>query len=172
MFAQAVSRRCLHTFCDGCLTHWIVSSGNCPICRDDNNLHVKNPIIDRVVNHLVDTTFTDKEKEERRNEIKQQRAGNLRFVEPSMSDNSQGEVVIQDVHAETSIPGKMCGFMAAHLLLSETRKQCQLNIDDKNISIPDFLLGLHVEMYNRDLNSLHLVYRSIPMSALCSTFYE
>ena len=90
-----------------------------------------------------------------------------------MSENSQGEAaVMQDVHAETSIPGKMCGVMAAHLLLSETRKQCQLSSDDKNISIPDFLLGLHVEMYNRDLNSLHLVYRSIPMPALCSTFFE
>ena len=90
-----------------------------------------------------------------------------------MSENSQGEAaVMQDVHAETSIPGKMCGVMAAHLLLSEMRKQCQLSIDDKNISIPDFLLGLHVEMYNRDLNSLHLVYRSIPMSALCSTFFK
>jgi len=133
-------------------------------------MYVKNPIIDKLVNLLVDITFTDKEKEERTNDLKQLKVGNLRFME-SIKKNSQGEAVLQELHPDTSMPGKMSCAMVAHLLLSELRNQFQVNIDEQNIVISDFLLGLHIEMYNRDWKSLHLIYRSIPMSALCSSFF-
>lgn len=173
---QAVSRLCLHTFCSDCLTGWIASSNdsrnNCPICRNGLGPHVKNTVVDKVVQLLVDFSFTQKEKEERSNEIQQQQQ--LSASRPTVewfkftSQNEQGEEVV--VKLDTSIIGRHLCAMIANSLLSEMRVKFQSDINSK--TIPDILLSLHMDMFMNDVESLPLVLGSLPKSVLRASFFE
>ena len=61
----------MHSFCHHCLTDWFKRSTNCPICRDEGQLTVKNPLIDQFIDLVVDLTFSKEEKTERINLIQQ-----------------------------------------------------------------------------------------------------
>lgn len=168
---------CLHTFCSNCITYWIntSSSNDCPICRNGIVVHVKNPVIDEVVKMLVDTTFTAKEKQERSKEIKELSSTfsptPLRF-HTSISENQQGETVLQEMHPDDSLLGRGTCAMMAQSLFREIWAKFQFDFNDDEDSIPEILLRRHLEMFISDWESLSLVYDSVSESALNASLCE
>lgn len=159
-----------------CISQWVVSSNECPICRDDIVLHVKNPIIDQIVNLWVDFSFSEKEKEERSNEI-QHLSGSAVRSKPhhfkAMDENLQGEpTMMKKMNPEKSLPGRMACATMIHSLLCEIWTDFELDNVNDTSSIPGALLGLHVKMYNLDWDYLNLVYHSIPSAVLRATMFE
>lgn len=113
--------------------------------------------------------FTEKEKEERSNEIQQLPPSHALFE--TTVKNLQGEAVIQKINPDASISGRVICSMMVHSLLSELMGNFQLDINEQS-SIPDILLGLHLDMLYSDLESLSLLYSTIPISALRASFYK
>ena len=118
---------------------------------------MKNHVIDEVVKLLVNLSFTEKEKEDRSNEIKQRSARSSQFH--AISKSPQGGQV-RKLNPDSSVPGRTTCAKMTQSLLSEMFTQFQFRCyGDENIC--DFLLDLHVEMYKIDCESLALVYNRI-----------
>jgi len=134
---------------------------------------VKNPIIDKIVDLLVDLSFTEKEKKERSKEIQKLSADRttLIFLDEIQDENLQEEAVYSEYTLETSLPGRMACAKTANSLFSVIMSEFKFG-KFFTTSIPDFLLHLHVEMYNSDLDSLELVYPSIPESVLRDSMFN
>lgn len=45
---------CLHSFCGGCLSQWILKSKECPQCRAQIGTVKKNPLINNIVSSFLD----------------------------------------------------------------------------------------------------------------------
>ncbi len=69
-----MTRKCGHNFCNYCLTKWLQSSNDCPICRNQVPFASKNHLIDGAINLLVEVSFTKEEKTERGERIQQRSA--------------------------------------------------------------------------------------------------
>jgi len=137
-------------------------------------VHVKNVLIDKVIQLLVNLSFTKKEKEERSKEIQQQCSSSSRpkieFSFQTTFKNPQGEEVIKQLlHLNTSVYGRViCAKMAKALLLDVSGK---FPLDLNWQYIPDSLLGLHIQMYNRDWKHVSRIVDDIPESAFAATSF-
>lgn len=80
----------MHSFCHLCLANWYKRSTNCPICRSESYLIVKNPLIDQFIDLLVEFTFTEEEKTERRNLIQQRSL-------PSSGATEEAATLLRDI---------------------------------------------------------------------------
>ena len=134
---------------------------------------MKNPIIDKIVDLLVDFSFTEKEKEERSIEIQRRSADRttLHFLDNIHRENLQEEAVFKVLAPEISLPGKMGCAKTADFLFSAIMSEFKIGHFVKN-SIPELLLQLHVEMYNSDWDPLDLVYHNIPTSVLRASMFK
>jgi len=56
---------------------WFKKSTDCPVCRNGVSIAFDNPSIDKVINFLVEASFTQEEKEERDQRIQQRSAATI-----------------------------------------------------------------------------------------------
>lgn len=161
---------CEHSFCYHCLIHWTTNSYDCPICRDDVCVGVTNPLIDGVVNLLVDLTFNEDEKKERSSIIQQRLSPSAMFdYEHPDAFLQQNNLVLVDpknISANHSLIRRYFCIKQAWKLISEifeNEEMCQqmkMSTDDERIT--DEI----VEMFN----SFGSDYRSLKVATLNNRF--
>lgn len=158
----------MHSFCHHCLTIWLTSSFDCPMCRDEFYLTVKNPLLDQFIDLFVDLSLTKEEKSERRNLIQQrlipfpdaaeEDAELLRLVE---------QIAVRDPSVDTTLVTRNTCVLQARMILyqiftSDQFKQLELDDDfDKDkLSVLEKLCFTLLD----DMESLKSVLQSFPQS--------
>jgi len=144
---QVSSRRCSHSFCYHCATNWFKRSTDCPICRDDCYMIVKNPFIDQFIDLFVDLTFTEEEKSERSNLIQQRSISSSEVTEEDHAALLHAAVL--EPSLDTSLIARIVCMINAQSLLAQivdSDKFIQLISDDdydlyRKLSIVDELLA-------------------------------
>jgi len=120
---QAVTRPCIHTFCNHCFTKWLEKSDDCPICRGGISLATKNPLIDKIIDLLIEVSFTKLEKKERDQRIQQHLAATVapkdEIEQPEPSSTipmlgrtdciNKGRLLIRDVFSNKKLFNEMRG---------------------------------------------------------------
>ncbi len=164
------------------------TSPNCPICRDQVYVGAKNPWIDRVVDLLVDLTFTEEEKSERSITVQQRSTWTANNEEDEMYIDALESLAIIEQNVESSFVGKHLCFMKAKTLLVEIfmseEMQFQFMLeedesddewedvsddaasDDDNVSYEDDLSIFEnlTETFHADFNSLMSILSSLSPS--------
>lgn len=157
-----MTRPCIHTFCNHCFTKWLENSNDCPLCRGAISLATKNPLIDKIIDLLIEASFTKLEKKERDQRIQQRSAAKVapkeEIEEPELNSTipylgrtnciNKAHSLIRDVFSNKKLFNEMRGkedFQSVSTLL----KTFSIELDSLRLAqkgLPDSLFDLEYYM--------------------------
>jgi len=139
------------------------NSNDCPICRNEVRLAFKNPLIDEVIQLLVDLSFTEDEKKER-SSIIQQRLSSSFTVDEEPSTNQMIGKILEPSTVDSIFLGRLvCADKGRLLFVEIVQELFKLTKDSEDAFTDDLLDNLFISFSN-DVISMNSFLDNVPSS--------